>query len=121
MRLGEIRKELDAELVGLDDFDSVEVNSCYASDLISDVLNFQGVNPLFLTGLTNAQVIQTAEILDVVAICIVRDKEPQAETLKLAEKRKFPLLKTKLTMYEACGRLHGMGLPGTKMVKGAGN
>ena len=62
-----------------------------------------------MTGLTNKQVIRTAEILDFVAICFVRGKKPQPDTLKLAEEKELPLFVTDLTMYESCGRLYEKG------------
>jgi len=89
-----------------------EVTSCQASDLISDILSFRGPDSLLLTGLTNTQVVRAAEILDFVAICFVRGKRPQSETVKLAEEKGIPLLATPLLMYEACGRLYTAGLPG---------
>lgn len=89
-----------------------EVISCQASDLISDILSFRGPDSLLLTGLTNTQVVRAAEILDFVAICFVRGKRPQSETVKLAEEKGIPLLATPLLMYEACGRLYTAGLPG---------
>ena len=88
-----------------------EVISCQASDLISDILSFRGPDSLLLTGLTNTQVVRAAEILDFVAICFVRGKRPQSETVKLAKEKGIPLLATPLLMYEACGRLCAAGLP----------
>jgi predicted transcriptional regulator len=84
----------------------------YGSDLMSDVLAFVELDSLLLTGSTNLQVVRTAEIADVAGICIVRGKQPQEETVKLADEKKIPLLVTKLSMYESCGRLYKEGLPG---------
>ncbi len=113
MKLADVQKILNAQLVwGSNRIDRV-VRSCHASDLISDLLTYQGPSPLLLTGLTNAQVIRTAEILDFIAICFVRGKTPQAATLELAKKKELPLFVTDLTMYESCGRLYKNGLTGT--------
>ncbi len=112
MILKDIQELLGAQLVGSVESLGREVQSCYASDLISDVLTFHGQKSLLLTGLTNAQVIRTAEILDFVAICFVRGKEPQPETARLAQQNDVPLLVTDLTMYESCGRLYARGLLG---------
>ena len=92
------------------DYGDREVNSCHASDLISDILSFCGVTSLLLTGLTNAQVVRTAEILDFVGVCFVRGKKPEPETVALAEKKDIPLFVAPLSMYESCGRLHAAGL-----------
>ena len=64
-----------------------------------------------MTGLTNAQVIRTAQILDFVAICFVRGKKPQPETIALAAKEGIPLFVAPLSMYESCARLAAGGLP----------
>ena len=89
-----------------------DVRSCHASDLMSDVLTFRGPGSLLLTGLTNPQVIRTAEVSDFVAVCFVRGKKPQPETVKLAEEKGIPLFFTSLSMFESCGRLHVKGLRG---------
>lgn len=113
MKLADVAKILGAEPAwGADrrDLWCREVSSCHGSDLISDMLSFRGSASLLLTGLTNAQVIRTAEILDFVAICFVRGKEPQPETVTLAKEKDVPLLVSPLSMYESCGRLHAEGL-----------
>ncbi len=96
-----------------------EVTSCQASDLISDILSFRGPDSLLLTGLTNVHVIRAAELLDFVAICFVRGKQPQPEAVELAEEKGIPLLATPLLMYEACGRLYAAGLPAGIRKEGA--
>ena len=114
MRLKEVREALDARWVSearSADSEVQEVLTCQASDLISDILSFRGPGSLLLTGLTNIQVIRTAEILDFVAICFVRGKLPQPETVRLAQDKGIPLLATPHLMFEACGLLYSRGLP----------
>ena len=113
MKLKDFQRILDAEPAWhakRADYGDREVNSCHASDLISDILSFCGATSLLLTGLTNAQVVRTAEILDFVGVCFVRGKKPQPETVALAEKKDIPLFVAPLSMYESCGRLHAAGL-----------
>ena len=114
MKLSEVQTLLEAESAwepNGDDFGPREVSSCHASDLISDMLSFWGPNSLLLTGLTNAQVIRTAEILDFVAVCFVRSKKPQPETVEQAKKKGIPLFVAPLSMYDSCARLAAGGLP----------
>ena len=84
-----------------------------AADLMSDVLSFAKANAVLLTGLTNSQVIRTAEMADVAAVVFVRGKLPPADTLRLAEDRGIPLVVCEYTMFEACGRLFEIGLRGS--------
>jgi predicted transcriptional regulator len=111
MLLGEISKTLEADFIGDIKSYNKEISMSCGSDLMSDVLAFIKPDSLLLTGLVNPQVIRTAEMAEVAAICFVRGKLPQKETVKLANEKKLPLLTTKLSMYESCGRLYREGLP----------
>lgn len=78
---------------------------------MSEVLAFSGHGALLVTGLTNLQSAHTAEVIDAQAVLYVNGKRPDEQVMALARARGLPLLSTTLTMYEACGRLHGAGLP----------
>ena len=110
MRLSEVRETVSAIPAWDCRRDDRGVSSCHASDLISDLLACYGMDALLLTGLTNAQVIRTAEILEFAAICFVRGKAPQPDTLQLAQDTGIPLYVTRLSMYECCGLLYSAGL-----------
>jgi len=79
---------------------------------MSDVLAFAKAGSLLLTGLTNSQVIRTANILDIAAIILVRGKKPSTETINLAKELKIPLLTTKYILFETAGRLYAKGIVG---------
>ena len=111
MLLSEVLEALDGELVGggrggLE----VDVPSCFAADLMSEVLAFSSPGALLLTGLTNVQSVYTADMADLRGILFVNDKRPGPEVLRLAGQREIPLLTTKLTMFAACGILYARGL-----------
>ena len=88
-----------------------EIKWGFASDLMSDVLRFDVTQGLLITGLTNPQIIRTAEMADVAAVLIVRGKAPLPETVQLARQAGVPILSTDLIMFEACGQLYAAGLP----------
>ncbi len=117
MKLKQISEILEAEiLVGEASID-LEVEMVCGADLLSDVLAFTKSGSLLLTGLTHPQVIRTAEIAEVKAVCFVRGKRPPDETIELAKGRDIPLLCTPLLMYESCGRLYSHALPGCSQVE----
>ena len=112
MTIKEIKEILDAEVItGTNNLD-VEVKMGCGSDLMSDVLAFTKSDSLLLTGLTNIQVIRTAEMAGITAICFVRGKKPDEVTIRLAESNGIPLLTTQLPMFESCGQLYRNGLIG---------
>ena len=112
MNLAHIKNVLEAEVLCGHDYLDKEIKMVYASDLMSDVLSFVKSGSFLLTGLTNSQVIRTAEMAEISAVCFVNGKTPQADTINLADEKKLPLIVTKLLMFECCGRLHEKGLAG---------
>ncbi|MBI4722881.1 MAG: hypothetical protein HY769_07815 [Candidatus Stahlbacteria bacterium] len=116
MTLKEIKKILKAEVIIGEDYLSMEVKMGCASDLMSDVLAYAKPDALLLTGLTNSQVIRTAEIVDIRAVCFIRGKKPDERTIKLAIEKNIVLLTTQMPMFESCGRLYKNGLA-SRLVK----
>jgi predicted transcriptional regulator len=112
MKLKEIERILGAEVITGAELMEEDIKMACGSDLMSDVLTFSKHGALLLTGLTNPQVVRTAEMADLRAICFVRGKKPGQETIEIAESKDIPLLTTPLPMFESCGRLHREGLPG---------
>lgn len=89
---------------------SLEVEFACGADLMSDVLAFTHTGTLLLTGLTNPQVVRTAEMAEIKALVFVRGKYPPPETIALAKERNIPLLASRYTMFESCGRLYAAGM-----------
>lgn len=112
MKLADVRKTLQAEvLCGVDRLDD-EVGSACGADLMSDVLVHSREKTLLLTGLTNVQIIRTAEVGDLAGIVMVRGKRPGPDVVQMAVSKGIPLMVTKLPMFEACGILYSAGLKG---------
>ena len=110
MKISEIQKLLDAEIVCGEEYLDHEVHSACGSDMMSDVLAYVKDQAVLLTGLVNPQVIRTAEMMDMVCIVFVRSKSPSEEMIRLAKESDMVILKTNKRMYEACGRLYVGGL-----------
>jgi len=112
LTLHELKKLLDAEvLIGEDQLD-MEVKTAFVADLMSDVLAFATAGSLLITGLTNPQVVRTADVLDIAAIIMGRGKLPSQETFQLAEELNIPILTTKYILFEIAGRLYAKGIRG---------
>jgi predicted transcriptional regulator len=111
MKLREVLEVIEGKMitknVDLDD----EIQTGCGADLMSDVLAFTHEGTLLMSGLTNPQVVRTAEMADIKAIVFVRGKLPPSETVALAEEKGIPLLASKYTMFETCGRIYQAGLP----------
>ncbi len=88
-----------------------EVSSCFAADLMSDVLAFSAPDSLLITGLTSVQSVHTAHVADCAGILFVSGKQPSPEALQLARNNSIPLLATSHSMADSCGILRQHGLP----------
>lgn len=113
MKLVEVKKLLNCEVLCGEEFLEREIFYAGASDLMSDILAFSKPHCLQLTGLTTNQVIYTCSMAMIKSIVFVRGKIPEKSVIDLAKKEDFVLLATKLPLYESCGILYLSGLSGT--------
>jgi predicted transcriptional regulator len=112
MRVEEIRRILNAELLTGEDNLEIEIKSACGSDLMSDVMAYVKENVLLLTGLVNPQVIRTAEMMDIKAVVFVRGKNPGQAVTDLARDMRITVMATRDPMFIACGKLYNAGLTG---------
>ena len=118
MKVSEIMKVLDAELVYGEEFLDREVHSACGSDMMSDVLAYVKEQAVLLTGLVNPQVVRTAEMMDMKCIVFVRSKRPSQDMIDLAVESGMVVMTTPRRMYEACGILYSNGLKGNGELNG---
>ncbi len=112
MKIAELRDILKAKvLVGEDQLDNVIVGGG-AADLMDDVLAAAAKGCALLTGVTTEHVMQTAKIVQVAVVVIVRGKKPSANVVDLARAYNIPLLMTDYSLFVACGRLYMNGIRG---------
>jgi len=110
MRIRQIQEVLEAELIVGEGTLDKDVHSACGSDMMSDVLAYVKDQAVLLTGLVNAQVIRTAQMMDMICIVFVRSKQPTEDMIELAAEAGITLMSTEKRMYEACGLLYEAGL-----------
>ena len=110
MTIREIAERIDAVVYAEPEQMDEDLTGAFGSDMMSDVLAFADDRDVLLTGLLNSQIVRTAHMLDMSCIIIVRGKTATEEIKRLAAENEIALLETKLTMYEACGKLYEGGL-----------
>ena len=110
MKISTIKELLDAQVMCNEDMLEDHVYSACGSDMMSDVLAYVKNQAVLLTGLVNAQVIRTAQMMDMECIVFVRAKTPTPDMVEMAKDFGIVVLSTKMRMYEACGKLYSNGL-----------
>ena len=112
MKLSQIVEALEARVLTGDDLLEKDIDTCGASDLMSDILAGLSEGSILLTGLTTVQVIRTAMVAGVGAVVFVRGKTPPQEVIDLAREQELPLISSPYSMFVSCGRLHACNLTG---------
>ena len=112
MKINDILSILDARLLTPNADLTRDVHTACGSDMMSDVLAFTKRNTLLCTGLTNMQVVRTADMTELSALVFVRGKVPDADIVAAAAENNLPVLATDYTLFEACGILYGAGIRG---------
>ncbi len=118
MKISEIKDLLGAEVLCGSENLGIEIHTACGSDMMSDVLAYVKDQAVLLTGLVNAQVIRTAEMMDMKCIVFVRSKRPSQDMVDLAEESGMVVMTTPRRMYEACGILYSSGLKGNGELNG---
>ena len=118
MTINTIKDLLGAEVLCGSESLEREIHSACCSDMMSDVLAYVKDQAVLMTGLVNAQVIRTAEMMDMHCIVFVRSKKPSQDMLDLAAESGMVILTTPRRMYEACGILYSNGLKGNGELNG---
>ena len=98
MTIGTIAELLDAKILCAEDTEA-RVDSACGSDMMSDVLAYVKDQAVLLTGLINTQVVRTAQMMDMVCVVFVRNKQPTEEMVALAKEQGIVLMTTSKRMY----------------------
>ena len=112
MKLREVQKLLEAKVLAGEEFLDRQIETCCGSDMMSDVLAFTKRNTLLCTGLTNMQVVRTADMTELSGLVFVRGKVPDQEIVEAAAEDMLPVLVTEHTLFDACGILYAAGIRG---------
>ncbi|MHC1775312.1 MAG: hypothetical protein AB9834_07860 [Lentimicrobium sp.] len=110
MKIKEVVELLNARVVSGFEQMEAEVEYCFASDLMSDVLTVETENLMLLTGLANLQTIRTSEMSDITKIIFVRKKNATEEMIRLAAENEMILIECDYSMFKTSGILYSAGL-----------
>jgi hypothetical protein len=111
MQLSEIIQKLDLKvLTEAKDFSEVPVTSGYCSDLLSCVMTGAQPEGVWITLMAHGNIVAVAALLDLSAIIITEDAQPDADTIIKANEKGVTLLSTPVPNFTAIGQLWELGL-----------
>ncbi len=101
MTVNDLVKILSAEAVSLPD-GKREPEAVYAGDLLSWVMGRADSGSLWITIMTNQNVLAVASLHDFAAVVITDGAELDTEFIELAKEKEINVLRTEMSTYAAC-------------------
>lgn len=92
------------------DFSRIEPASGYSSDMLSCVMTGAGKKGVWITLQAHNNIVAVASLLDLAAVIITENAQPDEATIKKANEEGIVLLSTPKKSFEIVGRLWEMGL-----------
>lgn len=83
-----------------------EITGGYVSDLLSDVMGNASENEVWITLQTHQNVMAIASLKDMAAVILVKDLEPDSDTIKHSNEEGIPVLGSSMETFEIAGRLY---------------
>ncbi len=113
MKLQEIVNKFQLQVKAGHDLLDREITGGYVSDILSDVLTYAGQGDIWVTRQIHLNIVPIAGARDIAAIIIVKNRQPDEETLQKAANEKMPVLVTSMNAFQLVGELFQLGIRGS--------
>ncbi len=110
MKVEEIQKRLQLQVVGGGRGLAQEVTGGYSGDLLSDVIANAGKGALWLTVQSHPNIVAVAVLRELSGIILTNGRQPDEVTKAKADEEGVPLLLSPLTSYQLAGKLYELGV-----------
>lgn len=115
MNLAQIIQTLDLQLLTESkDFSNMDVKSGYCSDLLSCVMTGAEPEGIWITLMAHGNIVAVAALLDLTAIIITENAQPDQDTINKANEKGVTMLSTPHPSFHVIGKLWEMGLEATQ-------
>lgn len=111
MTLDEIISKLVLKILTKErDFSTIIPSSGYVSDMLSCVMTGADQHSIWVTLQAHNNIVAVSRLLDISAIIITENAQPDEETIKKADEEEIILLSTKENSFNIVGNLWDLGL-----------
>lgn len=112
MKLTELIEKLSLRVVTGEGNLDADVTRGYCSDMLSDVIGNAEVGGLWITIQKHQNIVAVGVMKSLAGIVLVKDREPEENTIARAREEDLPLLVSSLSSFELAGRLYALGIKG---------
>jgi len=108
-------KDLQSKLnlKALNEATDTEVEGAFISDMLSDVMAGAKAGNVWITVQTHKNIIAAANLVDVPAIIVVRDKKVPEDTMQMADRVGVTVFTTELDSFQVAVKLYEAGIKPT--------
>lgn len=106
MTVEQLKEKLGLKVFGGEKGLANEISGGYVSDLLSDVMGNADTGQVWITLQTHKNVMAIASLKDLAAIILVKNHEPEEDTLAQSNEEGIPLLGTDMSTFELSGKIY---------------
>lgn len=106
MKTIDIVKSLGLKVLAGDENLEAQVTGGYVSDLLSDVMGNAKEGQIWITLQTHRNILAVASLKEMAGILLVKNQQPDEETIKKANEEGIPLLASGEDAFTLAGRLY---------------
>ena len=103
MKVKELVEKLNLKVLSGEKGLDREIDGCYISDLLSDVMGNAMEGNIWITLQTHKNVMAVASLKEMSCIILVKNLMPNDETIEQSNDEDLPILQTSLHPYETAG------------------
>ena len=108
MKVQELVEKLNLKVLSGEKGLDREIDGCYISDLLSDVMGNAMEGNIWITLQTHKNVMAVASLKEMSCIILVKNLMPNDETSEQSNDEDLPILQTTLPTYEIAGLVYNL-------------
>ena len=108
MKVRDIAESLSLNVFSAPEGLDREVTGGYASDLLSDVMGHAQEGHIWITLQTHKNIMAIASLKDLACIVLVKDLEPNQDTIEQSNEEGIPILSTSKEAFEITGEIFAL-------------
>ena len=108
MKVKELVEKLNLKVLSGEKGLDREIDGCYISDLLSDVMGNAMEGNIWITLQTHKNVMAVASLKELACIILVKNLVPNDETIEQSNDEDLPILQTSLPTYEIAGLVYNL-------------
>lgn len=106
MKVRELVEKLNLKVVSGENGLDRDIDGCYVSDLLSDVMGNAEMGNVWVTLQTHKNVMAIASLKELACVILVKNLMPSDDTIEQSNEEGIPFLTTDMQTYEIVGKIY---------------